>query len=61
MLAITDFICQSKVMEGLLRVVITIEESPSRENLVRFKDTAKEAASCAACASPKFGSHGRLV
>jgi hypothetical protein len=31
LLAITDSICQSKVMEGLLRAVIATKESPSRE------------------------------
>jgi hypothetical protein len=60
-LAITDSICQSNVMEGLLRAAITTKESPSRENLWRFKEAAKEAASQAARASPKFGSHGGLV
>jgi hypothetical protein len=36
-LAITNSICQSKVMEGLLRAAITTKESPSRENFFRFK------------------------
>jgi hypothetical protein len=40
-LAITDSICQSNVMEGLLRAAITTKESPSRENLWRFKEAAK--------------------
>jgi hypothetical protein len=44
-LAITDSICQSNVMEGLLRAVITTKESPSRKNLWRFKEAAREATS----------------
>jgi hypothetical protein len=51
-LAITDSMFQSTVIDGVLRASITILESPSRENLVNFKPTAKEAASLAAKASP---------
>jgi hypothetical protein len=44
-LAITVSMCQSTVMKGVLRASITILESPSRENLVNFKEAANEAAS----------------
>jgi hypothetical protein len=43
LLAITDSICQSKVMEGLLGAVIATKELPSREFFLRFNEAAKEA------------------
>jgi hypothetical protein len=44
-LAITVSMCQSIVMEGVLRASITILESPSRENLVNFKKASNEVTS----------------
>jgi hypothetical protein len=60
-LAITDSMCQSRVMEGLLRAEITTAESPSKLKFFRCKEAAREAANRAAKASPKLGSHEGLV
>ena len=60
-LAITVSICQSKMMDGLLRAAITTDESPPREKFLRCKVAVREAASRGARASPKFGSQGGLV
>jgi hypothetical protein len=61
MLAITESICQSKEMDGEVSAAMTILESPSRKKDFNCKDTAREAASLAASASPKVGSQGGLT
>jgi hypothetical protein len=40
---------------------MTMVESPSRINLVKLKEQAKEIANCAAKASPSLTEHGELI
>jgi hypothetical protein len=60
-LAMTDSICQSMVMDGEVSAAITILESPSKEKNFSCNEATKEAASQAARASPKVGSQGGFI
>jgi hypothetical protein len=59
--SMTLSMCQSWIMEGTCSDVITTKESPSMMNLFSYIETAREAASRAARASLKLGSHERLT
>jgi hypothetical protein len=48
-------------MEGACSAVITTKESPSMMNFFSYNETAREAASRAARASSKLGSHEGLI
>jgi hypothetical protein len=52
---------QSEIEEDWLRAWITTAESPSRINLSKLKEQAKEIANCAANASPSLTEHGELM
>ena len=59
--AMTLSICKFRTIKGACRAAITTIESPSMVKFFSFIDAAKEAASRAASASPKVGSHVGLI
>ena len=54
-------IFQSISDKGWLRAWMTTAESPSRMNLWKFREQAKEMVNCAAKASPTFVEQGELI
>ena len=52
---------QSISDEEWLRAWMTTAESPSRINLSKFKEQAKEMAKCTSKASPSFAKQGELI